>query len=172
MGVLTFDQSQEADEEIFAPCLHHLLPPDHIQLDVRCTDWRDAVRRSAEKLLNSGYIEARYIDAMIANIEENGPYVVLSPGFAMPHEGLEQGSIKVGMNLIRLNPPVDFGEEEFDPVEFVCCLSAVDHKLHLKAFFNLVNMLGNPDFKDALRKAGSPQEAAAVVERYEFTLGV
>lgn len=167
-----FDQSQEADEEIFAPCLHHLLPPDHIQLDVRCTDWRDAVRKSAEKLLNSGYIEARYIDAMIANIEENGPYVVLSPGFAMPHEGLEQGSIKVGMNLIRLNPPVDFGEEEFDPVEFVCCLSAVDHKLHLKAFFNLVNMLGNPDFKDALRKAGSPQEAAAVVERYEYTLGV
>ena len=112
MGVLTFDQSQEADEEIFAPCLHHLLPPDHIQLDVRCTDWRDAVRRSAEKLLNSGYIEARYIDAMIANIEENGPYVVLSPGFAMPHEGLEQGSIKVGMNLIRLNPPVDFGDQD------------------------------------------------------------
>lgn len=49
----------------------------------------------------------------------------------MPHEGLEAGSIKVGMNLIRLKNPVPFGEEEFDPVEFVCCLSAVDHK-HLK----------------------------------------
>lgn len=167
-----FNQSQEAEEEIFAPYLHHLLPPDHIQLDVRCTDWRDAVRRSARKLLESGYIEERYIDAMIANIEENGPYVVLSPGFAVPHEGLEQGSIRVGMNLIRLDPPVDFGAEEFDPVEFVCCLSAVDHKLHLKAFFNLVNMLGNPSFKDALRAAKSPQEAAMIVEQYEYTLGV
>lgn len=167
-----FNQSQEADEEIFAPYLHHLLPPDHIQLDVHCTDWRDAVRQSAQRLLESGYIEERYIDAMIANIEENGPYVVLSPGFAVPHEGLEQGSIKVGMNLIRLDPPVDFGVEDFDPVEFVCCLSAVDHKLHLKAFFNLVNMLGNQSFKDALREAKTPREAAMIVEQYEYTLGV
>lgn len=167
-----FNQSQEADDEIFAPYLHHLLPAAHIQLDVRCTDWKDAVRKSAQKLLESGYIEERYIDAMIVNIEENGPYVVLSPGFAMPHEGLEQGGIKVGMNLIRLDSPVNFGAEEFDPVEFVCCLSAVDHKLHLKAFFNLVNMLGNPSFKQALREAKSPQEAAVIIEQYEYTLGV
>lgn len=167
-----FNQFQQTDEEIFAPYLHHLLPPAHIQLDVHCTDWKDAVRRSAKRLLESGYIEERYIDAMIANIEENGPYVVLSPGFAVPHEGLEQGSIKVGMNLIRLDPPVDFGVEEFDPVEFVCCLSAVDHKMHLKAFFNLVNMLGNPSFKDALRAVKTPQEAAMIVEQYEYTLGV
>ena len=66
---------------------------------------------------------------------------VLSPGFAVHHEGLEAGSIKVGMHLIRLKTPVSFGSEEFDPVEFVCCLSAVDHKTYLKAFFNLVNML-------------------------------
>ncbi len=167
-----FNQSQEADEEIFAPYLHHLLPPDHIQLNVHCADWKDAVYQSAKKLLEAGYIEKRYIGAMIANIKENGPYVVLSPGFAVPHEGLEQGSIKVGMNLIRIDPPVDFGAEEFDPVEFVCCLSAVDHKMHLKAFFNLVNMLGNPSFKDALRKAKSPQEAAAIIEQYEYTVGV
>lgn len=167
-----FEQSQEADEEIFAPCLHHLLPSSHIQLDVCCTDWKDAVRKSAEKLLDAGYIEARYIDAMIKNIEENGPYVVLSPGFAVPHEGVEQGSIKVGMNLIRLDPPVAFGAEEFDPVEFVCCLSAVDRKMHLKAFFNLVNMLANTDFKEALKNARTPGEAAGLVEKYEYTLGV
>ena len=115
-----FNQSAGADAEIFSPYLHHLLSPDFIELDVECGDWRDAVRRSAEKLVERGYIESRYIDAMIANIEENGPYIVLSKGFAVPHEGL-------------------------DPVEFVCCLSAVDHKTHLKAFFNLVNMLHNGD---------------------------
>ena len=42
-----FKQSQEADDEIFAPYLHHLLPPGHIQLDIYCTDWKDAVRQSA-----------------------------------------------------------------------------------------------------------------------------
>ena len=91
---------------------------------------------------------------------------------AIPHEGLEQGSIKVGMSLIRLNPPVEFGADDFDLVEFVCCLSAVDHKMHLKAFFNLVNMLGNPQFKEALKKAATPEEAAMLIEKYEYTLGM
>lgn len=165
-----FNQSIEADAEIFSPYLHHLLPPTHIQLDVECSDWKDAVRKSADKLLELGYIEERYIDAMIQNIEENGPYVVLTKGFAVPHEGLDQGSIKVGMNLIRLKTSVNFDAEENDPVEFVCCLSAVDHKTHLKAFFNLVNMLQNREFKDALRQCKTSDETARVIEKYEYSI--
>ena len=165
-----FNQSIESDAEIFSPYLHHLLPPTHIQLDVECTDWKDAVTKSAQKLLELGYIEERYIDAMIQNIEENGPYVVLTKGFAVPHEGLDQGSIKVGMNLIRLKNPVNFDAEENDLVEFVCCLSAVDHKTHLKAFFNLVNMLQNPEFKEALRQCKTPDETVKVIEKYEYSI--
>lgn len=163
-----FNQSRDTDEEIFSPYLHHLLPEDHIELDVICTDWRDAVRKSAGKLLESGYIEERYIQAMIDNIEENGPYIVLSKGFAVPHEGLEMGSVKLGMSLIRLKMPVPFGEDELDPVEFVCCLSAVDHKTHLKAFFNLVNLLKDEDFKRQLHDCTTSREAAAIIEKYEY----
>ena len=83
-----FHQSVEADAEIFSPYLHHLLPSTHIQLDVECVTWQEAVRLSALPLLEYGYIEERYINAMIHNIEENGPYIVLSDGFAVPHEGL------------------------------------------------------------------------------------
>ena len=164
------NQSVEADAEIFSPYLHHLLPASHIQIDVECKDWKDAIRKSAQKLLASGYIEERYIDAMIHNVEENGPYIVLSPGFAMPHEGLEAGSIKVGMNLIRLKNPVPFGENEFDPVEFVCCLSAVDHKTHLKAFFNLINMLQKGEIKEQLHSCQSAEEAALIIEKYEYDI--
>ena len=163
-----FKQSAGADAEIFSPYLHHLLPEENIALDVECADWREAVRKSAEKLVEPSYIEPRYIDAMISNIEENGPYIVLSPGFAVPHEGLEQGSLRVGMYLIRLKTPVDFGDEEKDPVEFVCCLSAVDHKTHLKAFFNLVNMLQEGEFKEMLHQCRTAGEAARIIERYEY----
>ena len=165
-----FNQSIEYNAEIFSPYLHHLLPATHIQINVECTDWKDAIFKSAQKLLELGYIEERYINAMIANIEENGPYIVISKGFAVPHEGLEQGSIKVGMNLIRLKNPVQFGAEEFDPVEFVCCLSAVDHKTHLKAFFNLVNMLQNDKIKQQLHNCQTAEEIAAIIEKYEYSL--
>lgn len=162
---------QPIEAEIYSPGLHHLLPSTHIELDVECSDWREAVKKSAKRLLESGYIEERYIASMIRNIEENGPYIVLSKGFAMPHDGLETGSVKAGMNLIRLKTPIPFGEEEFDPVEFVCCLSAVDHKTHLKAFFNLVNMLSEGDFKKALSVCRTPEEAADIIEKYEYDVG-
>jgi len=162
---------KDTGTQVFAPCLHHLLTPDHIQLDVTCSDWRDAVRMSAARLLEQHYIEERYIDAIIANIEENGPYVVLSPGFAVPHDAPECGTVKMGMNLIRLAKPVEFGSEDFDPVEFVCCLSATDHKTHLKAFFNLVNLLQKPGFKDSLRACSTPLEMSKAIERAEYALG-
>lgn len=162
-------QSIERDSDVFAPSLHHLIRPEHIRLGESCATWQDAVRASAQPLLEAGYIEERYVDAMLANIEENGPYVVVSPGFAVPHEGPEQGTIKMGMSLIRLAQPVEFGADEMDPVEFVCCLSATDHKLHLKAFFSLVNLLRQPSFKDDLRACFTPEEVIAVIERAEQT---
>lgn len=163
-----FKQNGDTDSDIFAPSLHHLLPPSHIEVGVKCKDWEDAVIKSAKKLLDFGYIEKRYISSMIENIKENGPYIVISPGFAIPHEGLDRGSVKVGMNLIILEEPVNFGEGDFDPVEFVCCMSTVDHKTHLKALFNLVNILKTEDFKERLRACSSSEEAAMVIQEYEY----
>ena len=166
-----FREQVGQEEVISVPLLHHLLPATHIQLDVECADWREAVRASARPLYEMGYIEERYISEVIRNVEENGPYIVISPGFAFPHAGLEGGSVRVGMNLIRLGTPVSFESGAYDPVEFVCALSAVDHKTHLKAFFNLVNLLRSEDFKEAFRKAETTREAAQVIEKYENGIG-
>lgn len=147
-----------------------LLPPSHIRLDVPARDWREAVRESARFLLRGGYIEERYIGAMIANIEENGPYVVLTPGFAMPHEGVDAGPLEMGFSLVRLAQPINFGEPDNDPVEFVCCLSATDHNSHLRAFFNLVALMRNADFRSELHQAWTPEQASAIIERWELGL--
>lgn len=162
-----FKESSDFDAELYSPYLYQLLPASHIQLDVPCNSWQEAVRESAKNLLDLGCIEERYVDAMIRNIEENGPYIVLSKGFAFPHEGVDQGTRKLGMNLIRLASPINFDAEEKDPVEFVCCLSAIDHKTHLKAFFNLVNLLKREEFKEELRKSRTSEAMADVIRRYE-----
>ena len=163
-----FGQTVEDKEQ--APALRDLLTADHIQLDVSCRDWRDAVTKSAAPLLEADYIEYNYIKAMIANIEENGPYVVISKGFALPHEGVDMGTKKLGMNLIRLKKPVSFEADELDPVEFVCCLSAVDHKSHLRAFFNLVNLLKQEEIKEAMRQCRTSEEMADVIASFEQKL--
>ena len=72
--------------------------------------------------------------------------------------------------MIRLKEPVNFGVAELDPIEFVCCLSAVDHKSYLKAFFNLVNLMRDEAFKEQLRAAASPEEMAHIIEKYEYSI--
>lgn len=165
-----FHEAQHMEEEILTPYLHQLLPASHIQLDVEASDWRDAVAKSAQPLVAMGHIEPRYIKAMIENIEKNGPYVVLVPHFAIPHEAPENGVHRMGMNLIRLKSPVRFDAEDHDPVEFVCTLAPVDHKSHLKAFFNLLSMLTKPelDVFQELRDARTPEEAAIAIETAEY----
>ena len=146
------------------------LPPSHIRLGVRCADWREAVRESAAALVRDGCAEERYVDAILANIEENGPYVVLTPGFAMPHEGIGTGSLRCGLSMVRLAEPVCFGEPDLDPVEFVCCLSAVDHSSHLRAFFNLVNLMRREEVRSELHAIETPEEFSAALERLELAL--
>lgn len=165
--VADFFRTDPVVAEGYSPALSQLLPASHIQLDIECENWQQAVRKSARKLLELGYIEESYIDAMIHNIEENGPYIVLTKGFALPHEGIDKGVRITGLNLLRLSRPVNFDAEEYDPVEFVCCMSATDHKTHLKAFFNLVNMLKDPGFLQALRECQTAEEAAEIIRQYE-----
>lgn len=167
-----FHSAQNLEGQILLPYLHQLLPVSHIQLDIKCTDWRDAIRKSAEPLLDMGYIEKRYIDAMISGVEKYGTYDVLAPGFAVPHSSPENGAIKMGMSLIRLSEPVAFADDKSKPIDFVCTLSAVDGKTHLKAFANLLDLITMPNnaFISALRNASSATEAASIIEHFEYDL--
>lgn len=160
---------QDPEEE---PLLYELLPAENIQLDVVCRDWKEAIERSARPLLEKGYIEERYIDAMVDNVRENGNYIIISPGFALPHEGFDTGCRKVGMNLIRLVDPVIMEDidGERNEVKIFCCMSTEDHKKHMKAFFHLVNMLTNRQFKEELWQAKTPQEAADAIKKYEIRI--
>ena len=156
-------------KEVSMPLLA-MLPSEAVRLNVSCESWQEAVRQSAQYLLRNGCIEERYISSMIENVEKNGPYILVAPGFALPHEALNAGAKKVGMSLIRLAEPVVFGKPEFDPVEWVCCLRAINKETHLKAMFHLVNLFHNQKFRDEIRDAGSGEEVYNAVKRYEYEM--
>lgn len=177
--VQTFDRVADKIRKFFGlssqvkePLLCELLTDENIQLDIECRDWREAIVTSAMPLLKEDKIEERYIHAMIENVRENGAYIVISPGFALPHEGFDKGCNEVGMNLIRLKEPVVIEDidGELQEVKFFCCMSTQDHKKHMKAFFHLVNMLTNRGFKEELWNAKSSQEAADIIRKYEMRI--
>lgn len=148
--------------------LYDILKPNAIEVDVECSDWKDSIRASAKYLFENEYITQYYIERMIQNVVENGPYIVFAPGFALAHESLDSGSLKLGMSLIRLKNPVPFGKEEMDPVEWVCCLSAIDKETHLKAMFQLMNLLYKDEYRQKLQETKTPNEIYELIVRFVY----
>lgn len=147
--------------------LSDLLTEEFIQVDVEADTWQQAIEKASVNLLNKGYINKNYIQSMIRNVEQNGPYIVISEGFAIPHSAIDEGGMKVGFNLIRLKNSVVFNAGILDPIKYVCVINAVDKEKHLNALFNLINLLQISEFKEALNKAESSKDVAKIIEIFE-----
>ena len=102
----------------------YLLTNNTIALQVEADDWQAAVAKGVSLLEAAGAVEARYFDAILANVAAHGPYFVIVPSVAMPHAHPEDGVRKTGFSLVTLKAPVCFGHEEHDPVTIILCIAA------------------------------------------------
>lgn len=147
-----------AQKGVDLPVLTDLLTEKSIRLHVHARDWQEAVQIGGSILEENGIIEPRYTASMIQAVKELGPYMVIAPGIALPHAKPEAGAKSIGMSLITLVHPVNFGNPEYDPVNIVISLSAVDHITHLNALSELVELLEDENFLRLLREARSEKE--------------
>ena len=159
-----FDLAEDGE----AVLLHQVLTPEFIQVDVECRSWRQAIEISAHPLLEKDYINARYIDRVFDIIAENGQYMVVAKGLLLAHASFRDGVNKLGMNLVRLATPLNFGDEDFQKnIRYVCCLSPVDPNSHLQALMNLTNLFGDGAWRSRLDQASGSQEVYDLICRYE-----
>lgn len=143
--------------------LRDLLPREVIRLGVGCSDWREAVAQGTRILEERGDVTSRYKEAIIRNLEEYGPYMVMLPGMVLSHAGPEEGARRLAMSLVTLDQPVAFGYEEYDPVRIVITLAAVDQEQHLAALAQLFRILKNKECFERIAKATSRSEVARLV---------
>lgn len=125
--------------------LNDWLTPDTIHIRHDITDWREAVKASAQPLLANGTITADYVEAIFAQHEKLGPYYVLAPGIAMPHARPEEGAKGLGLSLLTLPHGVKFNSEDNDPVYSVVMLAAPDKHSHIELISELAELFSSED---------------------------
>lgn len=130
--------------------LTNILNPGLIRAKVKCKDWKEAVKESGKLLLAEEIVTENYIKSMIENIEQRGPYVVITPGLALVHAAPETGVKKVGISLITLKKPVNFNHSQNDPVEIVVAFASPDKEQHVKALSNLIDKLYKSSLRDEI----------------------
>ena len=125
-----------------------ILAEEAIALQVEAKNWEDAIRQAGQLLLNIGKIESPYIEAIIRNIHELGPYILIAPNVALPHARPEDGVIEEGISVLTLSHPVAFDENR--SFQIVLCLAAVDHNLHIDMLQKIAEILGNEKLVERL----------------------
>ena len=139
--------------------LYELIAPENIQFLKSVSNWEDAIRQSAKPLLENKTIELSYVDAIIKNVKELGPYIVIGPEIAIPHARPEAGVNKVGMSILKLEEPVDFSnDQEERPVTILFCLAATDSTSHLEALSELTQLLVNEESFQQLKNCTTVEQ--------------
>ncbi|KQO62197.1 PTS sugar transporter subunit IIA [Curtobacterium sp. Leaf261] len=127
-------------------------------------DWRGVLRVVGDALVASGVTTPAYTDAMIAMVEEHGPYIVISPGLALAHARPGTTVLGDGLAVVTLATPVSFGSPHNDPVHVVLGLAVAEVGTHLESIGALANVFNDPTATSRLAAATSADEIRAILE--------
>ena len=137
--------------------LEYLVKNDSIKVKQKAETWEDAVRITFRPLLEKGVIEEEYIDSVIERTHELGPYYILAPGLAMPHDRPESGVVRDSFSFITLEKPVIFPDGQ--EVDILIGLAATSSDIHNEEAIPQIVMLFDDEAAfEKIRKAESTDE--------------
>lgn len=135
-----------------------MISREAILLDYAAASAEEAILAAGNALHTSGACSEAYVQAMLANYREFGPYFVIAPGLAMPHARPEQGALKAQLSVVRLRHPVAFGHADNDPVRLVLGLSATGQDQHIDLIQKLVTLLGDESTYHLILNSSDPEQ--------------
>lgn len=138
--------------------LTDLLPPEAVAGRVEAADWRAAIRAAGDLLVSTGSTTPAYTEQMLAVLDRSGPYIVITPGFALAHAEPSDAVLANGMSFVQLAHPVHFGHPANDPVQLIAGLASRDGRAHMGPLLQLARVLSTPGRMQRLRTAASDKE--------------
>ena len=129
--------------------LQDLLSEDNVSFRYPAETWEDVIRHGGQLMVDAGFTDPTYTEAMIDVVRDMGPYIVLAPGLAMPHARPEMGAKQVGAALVTLEKPIDFGSPENDPVSVAVFLCAPNKEEHIQLLIDIATLFEDEEFLDA-----------------------
>lgn len=86
--------------------LANLLEPQDIRLDLKVSNWKEAMRMAAASLVDRGCITHSYIERMIETVHKLGAYIVVTDEIAIPHANPGVDVLKFGITITTFMEPL------------------------------------------------------------------
>ncbi len=146
--------------------LENLLSEDNVSFHYPAETWEDVIRHGGQLMVDAGFTDPTYTEAMIDVVRDMGPYIVLAPGLAMPHARPEMGAKQVGTALVTLEKPIDFGSPENDPVSVAVFLCAPNKEEHIQLLTDIATLFEDEEFLDAAVNFESIEDVQAFLSEH------
>lgn len=134
-----------------------LLKKENVQICGSAEDWRDAIRIAVKPLEEHGYVEPRYKEEIISNVENMGPYIVIAENIALPHARPEQGVIDTQIGVTLFKQDVIFDGKDM-PARLFVTLAAKDSNSHLDALMEISELLSDETTVQKILEASDTEE--------------
>lgn len=143
-----------------------LIRPENVQILQSVADWKDAIRIASKPLVDGGYIEQRYVEAIFKNTEKFGPYYVLAPEIAMPHASSDDGVNEKQISLLVLKESIKFSRDGYN-VRLIFVLATPDGHSHLQMLRDLSEIFSDEEKIQAIINKNDVHEVSALLNTLE-----
>ncbi|MDZ5254340.1 PTS sugar transporter subunit IIA [Clostridium sp. LIBA-8841] len=138
--------------------IRNLLSENRIILNAKVLNKEEAVRLAAKPLLEEGYISEEYVEGILVELEDIGPYMAIMPGVVIAHSRPREYVKKECASMMTLSEPVKFGHETNDPIEIIFVIAAKENNGHLDALQDLARVLINEESVNKIKNAERAEE--------------
>ncbi len=136
--------------------MEQILKRKNVFIKDKVENWVESIHVAVAPLVEQGYCEQRYIDGIIQNTNEFGPYYVLCENLALLHARSEQGVISTQVSITVLKQPIKFKEDGFD-VRVLVALGATDAEAHLDILKAMSNVFADEQKVQSILDATQPE---------------
>lgn len=150
-----------------------LLTNQMVQIITSVENWEEAIKLASQPLLDFEYITEDYIHAMIESVKNFGPYIILSPKVAVPHAKPSNGGKKVGVSLLKLDNPINFGKDtdkEDNLINLLFVISISDNSSHFGVLKRINSLISDESIVEKIIKATTKMDILEIVSYYDQIL--
>lgn len=133
-----------------------VLKGKHIRVMKESLEWQEAIEFAAVPLLYDHSIQVRYVNAIIDNIVENRPYLMIADSVIIAHAGVNSGVNDVGIAIMVL--PEKISVLDYMEAKVIIVLATPDYERHLTALNELILILEDEEKLEKMKYAKKPED--------------
>ncbi|WED23446.1 BglG family transcription antiterminator [Vibrio sp. JC009] len=145
--------------------LMDVLLPECCQINLKASNWEEAVTKASEPLVKYGYIKDSYVEEIIRHKNKYDHYFLIGDSLSMPHASPKAGVLKIGVALAVLDEPILVTKNNKKvEIKIILVLAAIDNNQHSKVIMDIAEIFNIDDVVEKIEAVNTSSELYSLLQ--------